>query len=172
MVFFKSCKNCCKKCSLLKENVIFRAKMSNISGSGFFNVQKITANALKRAFFPMASSGRLYWLQEKKSECMEAYEKTSLLLTWFLTSVNHFRISLWSQSLVASLLQHILMFIFSVLVPFRVKRDVTSRYCSLGFSVRSNQPPCGNKMDWFYQTQGFRTVVHKPMGWRYGGFFF
>lgn len=55
--------------------------MSNISGSSFLNVQKITANALKRAFFPMASSGWLHWLQEKKSDCMEAYAKTNLLLT-------------------------------------------------------------------------------------------
>ena len=37
---------------------------------------------------------------KKKSNCMEVYEKMTLLLTWFLTSVNSFLLNFWSQSLV------------------------------------------------------------------------
>ena len=48
---------------------------------------------------------------KKKSDSIEVYEKMSLLLTWFITSVNWFWMILCSRSLVSSLLQHSMMFI-------------------------------------------------------------
>ena len=42
---------------------------------------------------------------KKKSVCMKVNKKMSLLLTWFMSSVNWFQRLLWSQSLVWSLLQ-------------------------------------------------------------------
>ena len=65
-------------------------------------------SAPKLAFFLTASRGATPLVAEKKSDCKEVYEKMSLLLTWFITSVN---MSLWSQSLVSSLLQYSMMFI-------------------------------------------------------------
>ena len=51
---------------------------------------------LKPAFFVMTNRGRLHWLQRRKSNCMWAYEKMTLLLTQFITSGTSFLMTLWS----------------------------------------------------------------------------
>lgn len=63
------------------------------------------------------------------------------LLTRFVASVNDFLMSLWSQSLVSSLLQHGTMFILLATVSFRVKNAMLSEGKLLcdSFSVTSNQ---------------------------------
>jgi len=48
---------------------------------------------LKLAFFQIDSSGC-----KNKSYCEEVYEKMALLLTWFISSLNIEKITLWSQS--------------------------------------------------------------------------
>ena len=63
------------------------------------------------------------------------------LLTWFVTSVNNFLMSSWSQSLVSSLLQHGTMFILLVTVSFRAKQTKLSEGKLLrdSISATSNQ---------------------------------
>lgn len=43
---------------------------------------------------------------QKKSDCIEPYGETALLLPRFITSVNNFPMSLWSQSLAQAVIQH------------------------------------------------------------------
>lgn len=54
------------------------------------------------AFIPMASRGQL----QKKSNWIEVYEITTILLTWFITLVNTCLMSLWFQLLVCHLHQY------------------------------------------------------------------
>lgn len=53
---------------------------------------------LKPEFLPMANRGWLSWCQKE----VWAYEKMTLLVTWFITSVNSFLKCLWSQAIVSS----------------------------------------------------------------------
>lgn len=57
----------------------------------------------------------------KERDCIWAYEKMSLLLSWFTTSVNRFLMSSWSQSVVSRVLQRSMMFILKIMVQFCVK---------------------------------------------------
>ena len=79
---------------------------------------------LKPAVSLMASRGQLHWLQ-KKSSCIEVYEKMTQCLTWFITSVNTFLMSLWSQSLVSSI--QVFKYSFCKIWFLRVKQTIKQR---------------------------------------------
>ena len=68
-------------------------------------------------FFLMASRRRLHWFQ--KEVWLSTYEKITLLLTWLISLIDNFLTSLWSQSLVSSLLQHSMMLICSFILRTR-----------------------------------------------------
>ena len=73
--------------------------------------QEPIPKCLKPAFFLMGSRGQLYWLKKKSMVC-KPMRKLPYYLTWFIPSVNNFLKGLWSQSLVRSLPQYSMMFIF------------------------------------------------------------
>lgn len=85
----------------------------------------------------------LHWLQKQVWLFeVEAYEEMTLLVTWFIPSVNSFLMILRSQSLVSSLLRHSVMFLqgirFRALLPsdWQVASTVSS---------------------WVFQSDQFRT---------------
>lgn len=54
---------------------------------------------LESAVFIMACRGHLLWLQKMPS-CIEVYQKMSLWLSSFMTSVNPFQMRLWDQFII------------------------------------------------------------------------
>lgn len=56
---------------------------------------------------------------KEKTDCMQAYEKMTRLLSRFITSVNTFKLSLWSQSAFSNLLQSSMMVIFVIHGPIQ-----------------------------------------------------
>lgn len=64
----------------------------------------------------------------------------TLLLTQYITSVNCFLVSLWSQSLFSSLHQHNMLFISWIMVPFREKKAIKQDMLQ-GMSLGSQADP-------------------------------
>ena len=74
-------------------------------GNLWFRKMKLMQNCLKLAVFLLTCRGDSTGCK-KKSVCMKVNVKITLLLTWFMSSVNWFQKLLWSLSLVTSLLQY------------------------------------------------------------------
>lgn len=73
----------------------------------------------------------------KKPISVDVYEKRTLILTWFITSVKDFLMATWSQSPLSSLLYSVTMLILQITVSFKKKKtDVKSRVCFVVW------PPC------------------------------
>ena len=71
--------------------------------SGIISFRQLAVEVLNHE-----ASWPVHWLDEygrslHEDDCMSAYEKMTLLQTWFIASVNNFQMSLQCQSLVSSL---------------------------------------------------------------------
>ena len=93
-----------------------------------------------------ASETRITSDGQQEAVCVQVYDKTTLLPTWFITSASRFLMSLWSQS---SLLQHSMKFIgpmWSQFDPNESKIEDKAGY-ALGLSC-----------DWQVTTTAFSQV--------------
>ena len=120
--------------------------------------------------------GQSFWVWKVKLKQRKIVFKPMrnvVLLTWFITSVSSFLMSVCSQSQVLSLLQHSTTYIFEVMSLFGIQKSIKqgvllglatlwwrSRYHSvcLAISVRSNR-------DIHHKTHSTQAY-----GWHLGGF--